>query len=135
MDIDSWLRTIGLGQYAEILRANDIDGELLRRLTNDDLKDIGVASLGHRKKLLEAIAALATGPDAAPATPAAAAERRTPDGAERRHLAVMFCDLVGSTSISAALDAEDWRDLVGGYLDAASGGGRADGRACRQETR
>ena len=120
MDIDSWLRTIGLGQYAEILRANDIDGELLRRLTNDDLKDIGVASLGHRKKLLEAIAALATGPDAAPATPAAAAERRTPDGAERRHLAVMFCDLVGSTSISAALDAEDWRDLVGGYLDAAS---------------
>ena len=59
MDIDGWLRRIGLAQYAEIFRANDIDGELLRRLTNDDLKDIGVASFGHRKKLLEAIAELA----------------------------------------------------------------------------
>ena len=58
MDIDGWLRGIGLVQYAEIFRANDIDGELLGRLTNDDLKDIGVAALGHRKKLLEAIAAL-----------------------------------------------------------------------------
>ena len=58
MDIDGWLRGIGLAQYAEILRTNDIDGELLRRLTNDDLKDIGVASFGHRKKLLEAIAEL-----------------------------------------------------------------------------
>ena len=59
MDIDSWLRGIGLAQYAEIFRANDIDGELLGRLTNDDLKDIGVVSFGHRKKLLEAIAELA----------------------------------------------------------------------------
>ena len=58
MDIDGWLRGIGLAQYAEMFRANDIDGELLGRLTNDDLKDIGVASFGHRKKLLEAIAEL-----------------------------------------------------------------------------
>jgi hypothetical protein len=57
LDIDGWLRGLGLAQYAEIFRANHIDGELLGRLTNDDLKDIGVASLGHRKKLLEAIAA------------------------------------------------------------------------------
>jgi SAM domain (Sterile alpha motif) len=56
LDIDGWLHGIGLAQYAEIFRANDIDGELLRRLTNDDLKDIGVVSFGHRKKLLEAIA-------------------------------------------------------------------------------
>ena len=62
MDIDSWLRGIGLAQYAEMFRANDIDRELLSRLTNDDLKDIGVASLGHRKKLLEAIAALVAAP-------------------------------------------------------------------------
>jgi hypothetical protein len=55
LDIDGWLSGIGLAQYAEIFRANDIDGELLGRLTNDDLKDIGVASFGHRKKLLEAI--------------------------------------------------------------------------------
>ena len=62
MDIDGWLRGIGLAQYAEMFRANDIDGELLSRLTNDDLKDIGVASLGHRKKLLEAIADLPAHP-------------------------------------------------------------------------
>ena len=70
MDIDGWLRRIGLAQYAEMFRANDIDGELLGRLTNDDLKDIGVASFGHRKKLLEAIAELGSAPAAAPAAPA-----------------------------------------------------------------
>ena len=70
MDIDGWLRRIGLAQYAEMFRANDIDGELLRRLTNDDLKDVGVASFGHRKKLLEAIAELGSAPAAAPAAPA-----------------------------------------------------------------
>jgi class 3 adenylate cyclase/predicted ATPase len=121
LDIDGWLRGIGLGQYAEIFRANDIDGELLGRLTNGDLRDIGVASLGHRKKLLQAIAALASAPDAAPPIQVAALQPKTADAsAERRHLTVMFCDLVGSTSISASLDAEDWRNLVSGYLDAAS---------------
>ena len=64
MDIDGWLSRIGLAQYAEIFRANDVDGELLGRLTNDDLKDIGVASFGHRKKLLEAIAELGGAPSA-----------------------------------------------------------------------
>ena len=68
LDIDGWLRRIGLAQYAEMFRANDIDGELLRRLTNDDLKDVGVVSFGHRKQLLEAIAELASAP-AAPAMP------------------------------------------------------------------
>jgi class 3 adenylate cyclase/predicted ATPase len=132
LDINSWLRGIGLAQYAETFRANDIDGELLGRLTSDDLKEIGVASFGHRKKLLEAIVELGNAPGAAPAvTPAipapisaavappqiSAAVEAT---GERRHLTVMFCDLVGSTSISARLDAEEWRDLVGAYLDAAS---------------
>jgi hypothetical protein len=69
LDIDGWLRGIGLPQYAELFRANDIDGELLGRLTNDDLKDIGVASFGHRKKLLEAIAELGGAPTAAPLAP------------------------------------------------------------------
>ena len=69
MDIDSWLRGIGLAQYAETFRANDIDGELLGRLTNDDLKDIGVGSFGHRKKLLEAIAELGSAPAAESAPP------------------------------------------------------------------
>ena len=132
MDIDGWLRGIGLTQYAEAFRANDIDGKLLSRLTNDDLKDLGVASLGHRKKLLEAIADLASAPATASEPPPvappvmAAAEAPQPTLAaieatgERRYLTVMFCDLVDSTGISAQLDAEEWRDLVGAYLDAAS---------------
>ena len=132
MDIDGWLRGIGLAQYAEMFRANDIDGELLGRLTNDDLKDIGVASFGHRKKLLEAIAELGSAPTATPASPAVVPAPipatvvlppiSAPVGAagERRYLTVMFCDLVGSTGISAQLDAEEWRDLVNAYLDAAS---------------
>jgi class 3 adenylate cyclase len=131
LDIDRWLRGIGLGQYAEIFHANDIDGELLSRLTNDDLKDIGVVSFGHRKKLLEAIADLGSAPAApsspSPVMPAPMLAAAPPPvsasaeaAAERRHLTVMFCDLVGSTGISARLDAEEWRDLVGAYLDAAS---------------
>ena len=64
MDIDGWLRGIGLAQYAEMFRANDIDGELLGRLTNDDLKDLGVTSFGHRKRLLEGIAALVAASEA-----------------------------------------------------------------------
>ena len=132
MNIDGWLGRIGLAQYAEMFRANDIDGELLGRLTNDDLKDIGVASFGHRKKLLEAIAELGGAPAATPAprpvvqapVPATVAPPTTSisveAAGERRYLTVMFCDLVGSTGISAQLDAEEWRDLVGAYLDAAS---------------
>ena len=128
MDIDDWLGRIGLPQYAEMFRANDIDGELLGRLTNDDLKDIGVASFGHRKKLLEAIAELGGAPTATPASPpvvpapipAGVAPASAEAAGERRYLTVMFCDLVGSTGISAQLDAEEWRDLVSSYLNAAS---------------
>ena len=132
MDIDGWLDRIGLAQYAEMFRANDIDGQLLGRLTNDDLKDIGVASFGHRKKLLEAIVELGGAP-AATHAPRPVVQAPVPTtvappptsvsveaGGERRYLTVMFCDLVGSTGISAQLDAEEWRDLVGAYLDAAS---------------
>ncbi len=113
MDIDGWLRGIGLAQYAEMFRANDIDIELLGRLTNDDLKDIGVASFGHRKKLLEAIAEL-TG--AVPVSPRPALiEPKTPDTAERRQVTVMFSDLVGSTALSARMDPEDLRDVITAY--------------------
>jgi hypothetical protein len=69
LDIDGWLRGIGFAQYTEVFRANDIDIELLGRLTNDDLRDIGVVSLGHRKKLLEAIAALVRRPKLPPRYP------------------------------------------------------------------
>jgi hypothetical protein len=102
LDIDGWLRRIGLAQYAELFRANDIDGELLGRLTSDDLKDIGVASFGHRKKLLEAIAELA---GAVPVSPQPALiEPKAHDAAERRQVTVMFSDLVGSTALSARMD-------------------------------
>ena len=132
MDIDGWLRGIGLPQYAELFRANDIDGELLGRLTNDDLKDIGVASFGHRKRLLAAIAELGGAPTAVPSAPSvtpapipattapALISASVEAAGERRYLTVMFCDLVGSTGIAAKLDAEEWRDLVGAYVEAAS---------------
>ena len=113
MDIDGWLRGIGLAQYAEMFRANDIDIELLGRLTNDDLKDIGVVSLGHRKKLLEAIAELA---GAVPASPQPALiEPKAHDAAERRQVTVMFSDLVGSTALSARMDPEDLREVISAY--------------------
>ena len=130
MDIVVWLQSLGLGKYEAIFRENDIDETVLPSLTHENLKELGVASFGHRVKFLDAIAALRNDASsqtppvmAAPARPLAA----TPTPAhvadtvgERRHITVMFCDLVGSTSISAGLDAEDWRDLVGAYLDAAS---------------
>jgi predicted ATPase/class 3 adenylate cyclase len=113
LDIDGWLRGIGLAQYAEMFRANDIDGELLGRLTNDDLKDIGIASFGHRKKLLEAIAELA---GAMPVSPQPALiEPKTTDTAERRQVTVMFSDLVGSTALSARMDPEDLREIISAY--------------------
>jgi class 3 adenylate cyclase/predicted ATPase len=115
LDIDGWLRGIGFAQYAEMFRANDIDIELLGRLTNDDLKDIGVVSLGHRKKLLEAIAALAAAPEAPSRTPVPAPESKTQDTAERRQVTVMFSDLVGSTALSARMDPEDLREVISAY--------------------
>jgi class 3 adenylate cyclase len=109
-------------------------------LTAEDLKDLGVGLVGHRRALLDAIAALRADLNAKPpspqselktATPVAAPPTPAPEAAgERRHVTVMFCDLVDSTGIAAKLDAEEWRDLVGAYLDTASNavtemGGRA----------
>ena len=88
LDIDGWLSGIGLAQYAELFRANDIDSEMLGRLTNDDLKDIGVASLGHRKKLLEAIPQLA-GVVLVSAQPGLV-ELEPHNAAERRQVTVVF---------------------------------------------
>src|SRR6476469_4690705 len=130
MDMVVWLRSLGLGKYEAAFRENEIDETVLPSLTHETLKELGVAAVGHRLKLLDAIAALrneASGRPqpvtAAPARPSAQAPSAAPVAepvGERRHVTVMFCDLVGSTSISAGLDAEDWRDLVGSYLDAAS---------------
>src|SRR5438132_10386821 len=95
-----------------MFRANDIDIELLGRLTNDDLKDIGVVSFGHRKKLLEAIAELA---GAFPVSPQPAIEPKARDAAERRQVTVVFSDLVGSTALSARMDPEDLREVISAY--------------------
>ena len=123
MDVGGWLRGLGLGKYEESFRANAIDADLLPRLTVDDLKDIGVSVVGDRRRLLDAIAALVdVKPTAnAPASPPRPSPVKGPEvSAERRPITVMFCDLVGSTSLAAKLDAEDWRTLVNTYLDEAS---------------
>ena len=123
MDVGGWLRGLGLGQYEEKFRDNKIDADLLPRLTVDDLKDIGVSVVGDRRRLLDAIAVIAgAGPPAdVPASPTKSAPSKgLQASAERRPITVMFCDLVGSTSLAAKLDAEDWRNLVNAYLDEAS---------------
>src|SRR5271165_7164350 len=116
MDVAAWLRGLGLEQHETLFRENDIDAEVLSDLTDGDLEKIGV-SLGHRKRLLKAIAALH-----GPAPPAAATPiPRAADAAERRQLTVVFCDLVGSTALSARLDPEDMREVIRAYYDACSG--------------
>ena len=109
MEVGGWLRSLGLGQYEAAFRANEIDETVLPSLTAEDLKELGVAALGHRRKLLDAIAALrasesvkARPPDAFPA-----ADKTVTDTAERRQVTVMFSDLVGSTALSARMDPED----------------------------
>jgi class 3 adenylate cyclase len=128
--IADWLAKLGMSEYTQCFAENDIDLSVLPHLTDQDLKELGV-SLGHRRKILAAIAKLSDGPAvvaraASAGTPrkpapilAAAPPTMTESAGERRYLTVMFCDLVGSTGISAQLDAEEWRDLVGAYLDAA----------------
>src|SRR6202041_599361 len=117
MDVGGWLRGLGLGQYEANFRDNKIDADLLPRLTVDDLKDIGVSVVGDRRRLLDAIAVIA---GAGPTSPTGSALKGLRASAERRPITVMFCDLVGSTSLAAKLDAEDWRNLVNTYLDEAS---------------
>ena len=114
MDVGSWLRSLGLGQYEAAFRDNAVDAEALPELTDGDLEKLGVL-LGHRKRLLKAIAELVPADKIVPRTSLAPSTT-----AERRPITVMFCDLVGSTSLAAKLDAEDWRNLVGAYLDEAS---------------
>jgi class 3 adenylate cyclase len=113
--IADWLKKLGVSEYAERFAENDIDMAVLPDLTDQHLKDLGV-SLGHRLKMLRAIRDL--GGDsvvvAAPSAPAATEPTRR-DEAERRQLTVMFCDLVGSTTLSARLDPEDLRSVIGAY--------------------
>ena len=109
--ISEWLASIGLEEYAQRFGENAIDLSVVRDLTEQDLKDLGVL-LGHRRKMLRAIAELRG--DAFP-TPQTGAKPLPRDGAERRQLTVMFCDLVGSSALSARLDPEDLRAVIGAY--------------------
>jgi class 3 adenylate cyclase len=116
MDIGAWLCDLGLAQYEGAFRDNDIDADILQNLTADDLRELGVVSIGHRRRLLDAVAALSRD-SAIPAETPAAAEAVTAPAreAERRQLTVMFCDLVGSTALASRLDPEDLRDVIGAY--------------------
>ena len=114
IDVAQWLRELGLAQYVEPFAANDIDADVLPELSDPDLQALGV-SLGHRKKLLKAIAALGTGQ--APVLIAGAPTAALP---ERRHMTVMFCDLVGSTAIGERLDPEDYRTVIRRYQSACA---------------
>ena len=109
--IAEWLASIGLGEYAERFRENAIDPSVVRDLTEQDLKDLGVL-LGHRRKMLRAIAELQGEPSRTLQT---AAKPASGDNAGRRQLTVMFCDLVGSSALSARLDLEDLRTVMGAY--------------------
>jgi class 3 adenylate cyclase len=115
IDVADWLSGLGLGQYVPAFAANDIDSEVLLELTAEDLTGLGITSIGHRRKLLAAIAALRGGGPGTghetPPRPAAAVGGE----AERRQLTVMFCDLVGSTALSARFDPEDLREVIGAY--------------------
>jgi class 3 adenylate cyclase len=120
MGVAGWLRDLGLEQYAPAFRDNDIDGEVLRRLTSEDLRELGVSSIGHRRRLLDAIAALGTVSQDL-VTTARSHDLPALAEAERRQLTVMFCDLVGSTEFAARLDPEDFRDVIGAYQRAVAG--------------
>ena len=116
MDIFAWLRGLGLERYEQAFRDNEIDLRVLPELTADDLKELGVAAIGHRRLLLKAITDLAAGTGRAAAEDALAASLANSTAeAERRQLTVMFCDLVGSTSLSTRFDPEDLREIVGAY--------------------
>jgi class 3 adenylate cyclase/predicted ATPase len=127
MEVAAWLQGLGLERYVSAFRDNDIDAEVLLKLTAEDLISIGVSSVGHRRKLLDAIASLGMSVPAAVVTAPAPGAPALVD-AERRQLTVMFCDLVGSTALSTRHDPEDLRELIGEYHRAVSKTvGRFDG--------
>ena len=111
-EIADWLKTLGLSEHAARFAENDVDTSVLHHLTDQDLKELGV-SLGHRRKMLAAIAELG---GAVPASPQPTfTEPKTQDTAERRQVTVMFSDLVGSTALSARMDPEDLREVISSY--------------------
>lgn len=121
MDIGAWLRGLGLRQYEQMFREHGVDLEVLPYLTLDDLKDMGVTAVGHRRKLLQAAGPLRVMPDNPQMPTSAAPEQPTKLAAERRQLTVAFFDLVGSTALSRRLDPEDMREIIRAYQNATAG--------------
>ena len=117
MDIGGWLRSLGLEKYEAAFRENEIDETVLPTVTAEDLKDLGVDIVGHRRKLLNAIAALQTDAAAKQRVTESPSKIETlsQDAAERRQVTVMFSDLVGSTALSARMDPEDLREVISAY--------------------
>ena len=125
MDVVVWLRSLGLERYEAAFRDNEIDERVLPSLTQEDLKEIGVGPVGHRRMLLEAIAALrgdtgGNAPSADVATASSVPNVAPEDRAERRQVTVMFSDLVGSTALSARMDPEDFREVISAYQNSVA---------------
>jgi class 3 adenylate cyclase len=114
MDVGDWLRSLRLGQYDTMFRDNGIDVDVLFELAEADFEKLGVL-LGHRKRLIKAIATLKNAAGPIQGQPAANPAPKPQDAVERRQLTVMFCDLVGSTAMSARLDPEDMREIIAAY--------------------
>jgi SAM (Sterile alpha motif) domain-containing protein len=127
MDLGGWLRSLGLEQYEAAFRDNAINEKVLPRLTAEDLKDLGVVINGHRRTLLDAIAALRADASAkaVPADALPTTDTSPRDTAERRQVTVMFSDLVGSTALSARMDPEDLREVISAYGPGTSRTARA----------
>src|SRR6516164_4955859 len=118
MDVADWLRTLDLGQYEAAFRENSVTIDLLPNLTSEDLKDLGITPVGHRRRLLNAIAALRAEADLArdPRVTSADHPQQSPQStAERRYISVMFCDVTGFTTLSSHLDPEDLSVVIRGY--------------------
>jgi hypothetical protein len=115
-EVRNWLEGIGLGQYADAFDANEIDMDLLKQVDDQMLKDIGVSIAGHRLRFRNAVAKLGQiAPSDPNASPKSAPAEMHAVAAERRQLTVMFCDLVGSTALSARMDPEDLREVISAY--------------------
>ena len=119
MDVEEWLEGLGLAQYAAAFAENDIDFAILDKLTDADLKELGISSLGHRKRLLAAIAERGVTDAPSPRQPVSHADG-SPTG-ERRQVTILFADLCGFTAISRTLDPEEVRELVGRYTALVDG--------------
>ena len=122
-DVAEWLTGLGLSRYADAFVENEVTPDILSRLTTEDLRDLGITLVGHRRKLLDAIAELKAGAPDQPARADPLSTSSTPEqtAGERRHLTVMFCDLCGSTQLATRLDPEEMREVLVTYQNVVSG--------------